>query len=225
MNIIELNGINKTYPIGKEKFQALKNVSLAVEHGELLSIMGASGSGKTTLLNIIGLVDRFDSGKYLFAGEDVSKIRDRKSSRIRNEKIGFVFQDFCLLQNESVLFNVMLPLYFNQTPFRKMKRKAVETLQHVGLPENQYKKPVKLLSGGQKQRVAIARAIVNDPQVLLADEPSGALDSESSKQIMELFKKLNQEAKTIIVVTHDKTVSSYCKRNVNIKDGQVYKDL
>ena len=164
MNIIELNGINKTYPIGKEKFQALKNVSLSVEHGELLSIMGASGSGKTTLLNIIGLVDRFDSGKYLFAGEDVSKIRDRKSSRIRNEKIGFVFQDFCLLQNESVLFNVMLPLYF-------------------------------------------------------------ALDSESSKQIMELFKKLNQEAKTIIVVTHDKTVSSYCKRNVNIKDGQVYKDL
>ena len=151
--------------------------------------------------------------------------RNLQSSRIRNEKTGFVFQDFCLLQNESVLFNVMLPLYFNQTPFRKMKRKAVETLQHVGLPENQYKKPVKLLSGGQKQRVAIARAIVNDPQVLLADEPSGALDSESSKQIMELFKKLNQEAKTIIVVTHDKTVSSYCKRNVNIKDGQVYKDL
>lgn len=225
MSIIELNGINKTYPVGKEKFQALKKVSLTIQRGDMLSIMGASGSGKTTLLNIIGLVDNFDSGKYLFAGEDVSKIRDRKSAKIRNEKIGFVFQDFCLLQNETALFNVMLPLYFNQTPFRKMKQKAAEALQHVGLPENQYKKPVKLLSGGQKQRVAIARAIINDPQVLLADEPSGALDSESSKQIMELFQKLNQESKTIIVVTHDKTVSSYCKKTVNIKDGQVCKDL
>lgn len=224
MNIIELQGVNKTYPIGKEKFQALKDVSLSIETGEMLSIMGASGSGKTTLLNIIGLVDGFDSGTYRFGGEDVSKIRDRKSAKIRNGKIGFVFQDFCLLPNEPALFNVMLPLYFNKTPYRKMKQKAIEALRHVGLPENQYKKQVKLLSGGQKQRVAIARAIINDPQVILADEPSGALDSESSKQIMELFQKLHEESKTIIIVTHDQTISGYCTRIVKIADGKIHTD-
>ncbi|MFR1518604.1 MAG: ABC transporter ATP-binding protein [Clostridia bacterium] len=223
--MIELQGIDKTYPIGKDKFQALKDVSLTIEKGAMLSIMGASGSGKTTLLNILGLVDRFDSGTYLFEGEDVSRLGDRKSAKIRNQEIGFVFQDFCLLQNESALFNVMLPLYFSSVPYRKMKRKAIEALQHVGLPENQYKKQVKLLSGGQKQRVAIARAIINEPQVILADEPSGALDSESSAQIMELFTRLNQEGRTIIVVTHDKTVSGYCKQEIHIKDGRIYEDL
>ncbi len=221
MNIIELHEINKTYPIGKDRFHALKNVSLTVERGEMLSVMGASGSGKTTLLNIIGLLDGFDSGEYILSGENVTKLRDHESANIRNGRIGFVFQDFCLLQNESALFNVMLPMYFNKTSFWKMKRKAAETLKHVGLQETQYKKPVKLLSGGQKQRVAIARAIVNEPDIILADEPSGALDSESSRQIMEVFKELNRESKTVIVVTHDETVSGYYNRVIRIGDGRI----
>ena len=218
-SIIELQKINKTYPIGKDKFQALKDVSLTIEKGAMLSIMGPSGSGKTTLLNILGLADHFDSGTYLLEGEDISKLKDTQSAKIRNQKIGFVFQDFCLLQNESALFNVMLPLYFSKVPYRKMRQKAIEALHHVGLPHNQFKKQIKLLSGGQKQRVAIARAIINEPQLILADEPSGALDSESSAQIMELFSKLNQENKTIIIVTHDNTVSSYCKQKIHIRDG------
>ena len=213
MSIIKLEKINKTYPLGREKYHALKNISFEISAGEMAAIIGPSGSGKTTLLNVIGLIDGFDDGKFFFNGKDVTKINDIQASKIRNEEIGFVFQDFSLIENESVLFNVMLPMYFSKIPAKSMKQKALRALEEVGLPQNQ--------SGGQKQRIAIARAIVNDPQIILADEPSGALDSESTTQIMKLFKELNDQSKTILIVTHDKTVSSYCSREICMKDGAI----
>ena len=221
MSIIKLEKINKTYPLGREKYHALKNISFEISAGEMAAIIGPSGSGKTTLLNVIGLIDGFDDGKFFFNGKDVTKINDIQASKIRNEEIGFVFQDFSLIENESVLFNVMLPMYFSKIPAKSMKQKALRALEEVGLPQNQFKKRAKYLSGGQKQRIAIARAIVNDPQIILADEPSGALDSESTTQIMKLFKELNDQSKTILIVTHDKTVSSYCSREICTKDGAI----
>ena len=221
MSIIKLEKINKTYPLGREKYHALKNISFEISAWEMAAIIGPSGSGKTTLLNVIGLIDGFDDGKFFFNGKDVTKINDIQASKIRNEEIGFVFQDFSLIENESVLFNVMLPMYFSKIPAKSMKQKALRALEEVGLPQNQFKKRAKYLSGGQKQRIAIARAIVNDPQIILADEPSGALDSESTTQIMKLFKELNDQSKTILIVTHDKTVSSYCSREICMKDGAI----
>ena len=201
MSIIKLEKINKTYPLGREKYHALKNISFEISAGEMAAIIGPSGSGKTTLLNVIGLIDGFDDGKFFFNGKDVTKINDIQASKIRNEEIGFVFQDFSLIENESVLFNVMLPMYFSKIPAKSMKQKALRALEEVGLPQNQFKKRAKYLSGGQKQRIAIARAIVNDPQIILADEPSGALDSESTTQIMKLFKELNDQSKTILILS------------------------
>lgn len=218
--IIELSNIRKSYWTGKTEFPALRDLSLTVEKGEMVSVMGASGSGKTTLLNILGLIDRFDSGRYLFLGKDVSRLRDSEAAALRNQEIGFVFQDFCLIPDENALYNVKVPLYFDKTPRKQMKEKALSALRRTGLPEEQFHKPVKYLSGGQKQRVAIARAIVQAPSLLLADEPSGALDSESMAGIMALFRELNETGITVVVVTHDKTVSGFCGREIRIRDGK-----
>ena len=178
---------------------------MQIEKGDFLSVEGKSGAGKSTLLNIIGCIDSFDSGEYLLEGEKIGRLSEAKLASVRNSKIGYVFQDFCLVNHQSVLFNTMLPLFFNKTSYAAMKK------------ANQ-------LSGGQRQRVAIARAIINHPSVILADEPTGALDSATSKQIMELLAELNGEGTTMIIVTHDKAVSDYCSKHIEIKDGCIVKE-
>lgn len=219
--LVKLVNINKTYKDKGALIQpVLKNITLDVATGDMTAIMGTSGSGKTTLLNILGLIDSYDSGSYFFDGEDVSKIKEAKLTSLRNAKIGFIFQDFCLLNNETAVFNVMLPMLFNNTAFSKIKPKAIEALKRVALPEEQYHKKVKFLSGGQKQRVAIARAILNSPKILLADEPTGSIDAEGTKQILTLFQELNRTGQTILLVTHDKNVAETCKKIIYIEDGR-----
>ncbi len=218
--MIELKGLNKFYPFGGGKFHALKNVDFTVEDGESVAVQGKSGAGKSTLLHILGCLDSYDSGLYRLDGMEIKKLSDAKASRLRNEKIGFVLQDFSLVNHKSVLFNVTLPLYFNRVPMGEMKQRAKEVLEAVGIPE-QINKKVSQLSGGQRQRVAIARAMINRPSLLLADEPTGALDSETSKQIMQLLASMNQRGITVIVVTHDDAVAAYCSRRVLMQDGML----
>lgn len=218
--MIEVRNLNKYYNLGKTKFQALNNINLTIEEGEFVAIQGKSGAGKSTLLHILGCLDDFDTGEYFLNGKPIKDLSGTSTAKIRNEAIGFILQDFSLITYRSVLFNVMLPLYFNNTPSRKMKAMALKALQLVGV-EDQARKRVNQLSGGQRQRVAIARAIVNNPSMILADEPSGALDSETAKQIMELLKSMNEEGITVIVVTHDQEVADYCSRVINIRDGKI----
>ena len=218
--MIELKNISKAFPVGKEKFYALKNVDLHIEKGEFVAVCGASGSGKTTLLNIIGCMDNSSSGTYLLDEMDVSTLPDSKCSEIRNSKIGFVLQDFGLVNDRTALFNVMLPLLLGKTPYSKIHRKALRALKSVGLGELANKK-VNLLSGGERQRVAIARAIVNEPEILLADEPTGQLDSQTGKQIMEKLCELNKKGVTILMVTHDHQIAAYADRVVTVADGMV----
>ena len=215
--MIELSGINKYYKYNKRKnYHALKDINLKIEDGEFVAIIGRSGAGKTTLLNIIGLLDNYDSGKYLIDGQNTQGMNDTKLSKLRNEKIGFVLQDYALIENKSVIINVMLPLFFNpKYSFSKMQQVAMKVIEKLGIQDQSHKK-VNQLSGGQKQRVAIARAIVNDPSFILADEPTGALDTKTSAEIMELFKSLNDEGKTVIIITHDPTVAEACKRKIEI---------
>lgn len=222
--MIELNNLNKYYPLGKEKFHALKDINLTVEKGEMMSIEGQSGAGKSTLLHVIGLLDDFENGSYRLNGKDMQHLNDSKASKIRNAEIGFVMQEFSLINQKTVLFNVMLPLLFSKTPYSKIKGMAEQALERVGISDQKTKK-VNQLSGGQKQRVAIARAIVTNPSVILADEPTGALDSVTSKQIMELLREINQENKiTIIIVTHNKIVSEYCSRTIHMLDGKIIQE-
>lgn len=218
--MIQLENVCKTYAKGKPNaVQALKNVSLHINAGELVAVIGKSGSGKTTLLNIIGCIDSFEQGKYLLNGRDISKKREVALSKIRNREIGIVVQDFALIQSDTALENVMLPFYFDRSvSLQSAKPKALATLQSVGL-EDLATKTVNQLSGGQKQRVAIARAIVNEPSVILADEPTGALDSKTAAEIMGVFKELHQQGKTVIIVTHDMGVAQQCDRIVEIADG------
>lgn len=220
--MIQLEQICKTYAKGKPNaVQALKNVSLHIGEGELVAIIGKSGSGKTTLLNIIGCIDSFDQGKYLLNGQDISKKRDVALSKIRNREIGIVVQDFALIQSDTALDNVMLPFYFDSSvSLKSAKPKALAALQSVGL-EELANKSVNQLSGGQKQRVAIARAIVHAPSVLLADEPTGALDSKTAAEIMDVFKQLSEQGKTIIIVTHDLSIANQCDRIIEISDGVI----
>lgn len=220
MDVIRVNNLNKTYPVGNGYFQALKDVSLRIEEGDFVAIMGRSGAGKSTLLHILGLLDNYDSGEYYLLGKEMLGLSDAKTAKLRNENIGFVLQDFSLINYRSVLFNVMLPLYFGKVPYRKMKDRAMEALKAVGI-EDQAKKSANQLSGGQRQRVAIARAMVTKPSVILADEPTGALDSETSAQIMQLLKKLNEQGVTIVVVTHDELVAGACSRLLTITDGRL----
>ena len=220
--MIELSGINKYYKYNKKKnYHALRDVNLKIYDRDFVAIIGRSGAGKTTLLNIIGLLDNYDSGKYLIDGQNTQGMNDTKLSKLRNEKIGFVLQDYALIENKSVMSNVMLPLFFNKKySFSEMQNVSKKVLEKLGIQDQSHKK-VNQLSGGQKQRVAIARAIVNDPSFILADEPTGALDTQTSAEIMELFKSLNDEGKTVIIITHDPTVADACKRKIEISDGKL----
>lgn len=222
--MIEIKNLCKYYKASKGKnskrFTALDNVELKIEDGEMVAIQGKSGAGKTTLLNIIGLLDNYDGGEYYINGQNAAALNDKTAAQLRNQEIGFVLQDFSLIESKSVLMNVMLPLFFSTCKYENMREKAEQALDLVGLSDQKNKK-ANQLSGGQKQRVAIARAIVNDPSFILADEPTGALDTKTSAEIMELFKSLNDEGKTVIIITHDPTVAEACKRKIEISDGQI----
>lgn len=219
--LINLSNVYKDYQQDKLVVPVLKDVSLHVEEGEYVAIMGPSGSGKTTLMNIIGCLDLPTSGTYELDGEDILKCKDKELADVRLKTIGFVFQNFHLLQKESALENVALPLIYAGMKKAERIKKAETALERVGLSDRMSFKPTQL-SGGQKQRVAIARAMVNNPKILLADEPTGALDSKSGRQIMELFEKLNSEGVTVIMITHDENIASHAKRVVHIIDGMVY---
>ena len=216
--ILELKDICKDYIQGKMVVPVLKNVCFAMEEGEYVAIMGPSGSGKTTLMNIIGCLDQATSGTYILDSEDVGKCTDNHMSDIRLQKIGFVFQSFQLLPRQSALENVALPLTYAGIPKKERRERAAEALGRVGLADRMEFKPTQL-SGGQKQRVAIARAIVNRPKILLADEPTGALDSRSGERVMELFQSLNDEGVSILMITHDAEIASFAGRKVEIRDG------
>lgn len=216
--ILELKNINKTYINGEMLVPVLHDVNFSIEEKEFVSIMGPSGSGKSTLMNIIGCLDRPTSGLYLFEGQDISKKSDDELSEIRNSGIGFVFQQFNLLPKLSALDNVALPLVYANVSVEERTRRAKEALEKVGLSDRIYFLPTQL-SGGQKQRVAIARAIVNNPKVLLADEPTGALDSKSGEQLMDLLIDLNKQGMTIIMITHEHKVAEYATRLLQINDG------
>lgn len=224
--MLQLKQIHKYYPVGQEKFHALKDVSLTIEDGEFVSIEGESGAGKSTLLHILGLLDTFDRGSYLLDGKEVKQFSDATASAYRNQKIGFVMQDYSLIPGKTVLFNTMLPLLFGHRKegFRQVRQKALTALQRVGIAD-QAKKKVSQLSGGQKQRVAVARALVGNPSVILADEPTGSLDTHTSAQIMDLLQSINgEEGITVIVVTHSQRVSDYCRRKIVLSDGRIQSD-
>ena len=218
--IIEMKDICKDYLQGKMSVPVLKNICFQMEEGEYVAIMGPSGSGKTTLMNIVGCLDQATSGSYLLDGEDVSQCSDNRMSDIRLSKIGFVFQNFQLLPRQSALENVSLPLSYAGVSRRERSQRARDALERVGLAERVDFKPTQL-SGGQKQRVAIARALVNHPKILLADEPTGALDSRSGLQVMELFQELNREGVSILMITHDAHIASWASRKVEIWDGML----
>jgi putative ABC transport system ATP-binding protein len=218
--LIKLSHINKSYGDGKFSVPVLHDVSLSIEEGEYLSIMGPSGSGKSTLMNMIGCLDRPDSGEYTLAGENVFSLDDNGLSRLRNRTIGFVFQNFNLLPRETALENVALPLLYAGVARAERLERAREVLEGVGLSDRVEFYPTQL-SGGQKQRVAIARAMVNRPRVLLADEPTGALDSASGRQVMEIFQRLNDVGVTIVMITHAQEIADRARRTIHIFDGEV----
>ncbi len=224
--IVKLNNIYKVYgQSGSEtSVPALNDVSLTVNEGEYVAIMGPSGSGKSTLMNVIGCLDKPTSGEYFFEDMDVLKLKDRQMSDLRLNSIGFVFQSFYLMNEENAIENVALPLSYAGVKKKERERRAIEALSRVGLADRVKFRPDQL-SGGQKQRVAIARAIVNNPKVLLADEPTGALDQKSGAAIMDLFQKLNDEGTTIIMITHDSNIASHAKKTYRIVDGKLYSGL
>ncbi|MEI1422929.1 ABC transporter ATP-binding protein [Bacillus cabrialesii] len=221
--MLTLNNISKSYKLGKDEVPILKHINLTVRAGEFLAIMGPSGSGKSTLMNIIGCLDRPTSGTYTLDHIDILKGKDGALAEIRNESIGFVFQTFHLLPRLTALQNVELPMIYNKVKKKERRQRAYEALEKVGLKDRVSYKPPKL-SGGQKQRVAIARALVNQPRFILADEPTGALDTKSSEQILSLFSELHQEGKTIIMITHDPDVARKADRTVFIRDGELLLD-
>jgi putative ABC transport system ATP-binding protein len=222
-NVIDVRNITKTYKSGSLEVEALRGVTFTIEHGEYVAIMGPSGSGKSTLMNVLGCLDRASSGTYLLDGVDVSQLDDNSLARIRLKKLGFVFQGFNLLARTDAIKNVALPLFYAGVPPRDRTAAALARLAEVGLADRGKHKPNEL-SGGQQQRVAIARALVNDPAVLLADEPTGNLDSKTSVEILALFDRLNAAGRTIIMVTHDENVASHAKRVLRMLDGLVVSD-
>jgi putative ABC transport system ATP-binding protein len=221
--MIELSNITKTYRMGEMDITVLSGISLKVQSGELIAIMGPSGSGKSTLMNIIGCLDRPTSGAYFFENREISTLSDDELAAVRNGKIGFVFQTFNLLPRFSALKNVEVPLIYSGVPARLRSERAMPLLQKVGLADRMTHKPTEL-SGGQQQRVAIARALVNNPPLLLADEPTGNLDSRSGSEILDILTGLNRQGVTIMIVTHDKDVAARCRRVINLKDGQIIND-
>ena len=218
--MINLKGVSKIYRINDISFHALDHIDLEINDGEMIAIQGRSGAGKSTLLHILGCLDTFDTGTYTLNGINIGSQTASKLAHIRNSTIGFVLQDFSLINHKTALYNVKAPMFFNKTPFFDMKKKAMEALYDMGIPE-QADKDVLKMSGGQRQRVAIARAIVNDTPVILADEPTGNLDSTTADEIMQIFVNLHKQGKTIIIVTHDDHVASFCDRIVRISDGKI----
>ena len=216
--ILELKGIYKDYQQGKMNVPVLKEVNFSMEEGEYVAIMGPSGSGKTTLMNIIGCLDQATKGDFILDGQDIRSCSENTMSDIRLTKIGFVFQSFHLLPRQTALANVEMPLNYAKVPKKERRARAIKALDRVGLSDRVDFRPNQL-SGGQMQRVAIARAIVNNPKLLLADEPTGALDSKSGAQVMELFQKLNDEGVTVLMITHDPDIAAHAKRVVTIRDG------
>lgn len=224
MALIEVKNLIKTYITGDEVFYALNDVSLSVEEGEFVAIMGTSGSGKSTFMNMIGTLDKPTSGSYYLDGVDVLKLSSEELSDIRNLKIGFVFQGFNLISRTSALENVELPMIYKGVPEEERHKRAREALKIVGLEKKEQNMPNQM-SGGQQQRVAIARALVNDAPLILADEPTGNLDTKTSIDVMEFFVKLNRDTgKTIVLVTHEPDIAEYCKRVVRFKDGKIIED-
>jgi len=217
--LIELNNIQKYYSIGKDKLHVLKSLSLSIEHGDFVMIMGKSGSGKTTLLNILGFLDKFDEGEYIFDGKNVTNLTEIERSHFRNKNIGFIFQQFHLINNLNICQNIELPLlYDNRLDKKERLEKIKKNLEMVGLLDKINQFPYEL-SGGQQQRVSIARALINDPQLIFADEPTGALDTNTSSEIMSILENLNNQGKTIIMVTHDPDLVKYATKVIYLRDG------
>lgn len=222
-SVIEIKELKKIYEVGGQEIQALRGVDLSISEGEFVAIMGPSGSGKSTMMNVIGCLDHPDTGKYYLDGYSILDARENELSEIRNQKLGFVFQKFYLLPRTTALANVELPMMYAGIPAKERRERAVEALRSVGLAERMYNKPNEL-SGGQQQRVSIARALVNNPVILLADEPTGALDTKTSIEIMELFQGLNEQGKTIVLVTHELEIAEYAKRLISFRDGNIERD-
>ena len=218
--IITVDNINKTYKNGSLELQVLKNISFKVDKGEFLAIMGSSGSGKSTMMNILGCLDNQYEGRYILDGIDISKSTENELSEIRNKKIGFIFQSFNLLPRLTALENVELPLVYSSIPKEERHKRANELLEMVGLKDRTHHRPNEL-SGGQRQRVAIARALVNNPSIILADEPTGNLDSKSEAEIIEILQKLNKMGKTIVIVTHEPSIGEIAERKIVFKDGEI----
>ncbi|CAM4391188.1 MAG: ABC transporter ATP-binding protein [Paenibacillus macerans] len=221
--VMEIKNLKKIYHVGDQEIHALRDVSLSITEGEFVAVMGPSGSGKSSMMNVMGCLDSPTSGEFYLDGYSILDARENELAYIRNEKIGFVFQKFHLLPRSTALANVELPMLYAGVPARERRERAMEALANVGLAERMYNKPNEL-SGGQQQRVSIARALVTNPVILLADEPTGALDSRTSQEIMEIFQDLNDNGKTIVLVTHDIEVSEYAKRLIHFRDGQIEQD-
>ncbi|MGQ9852647.1 MAG: ABC transporter ATP-binding protein [Candidatus Oleimicrobiaceae bacterium] len=221
--LIELENVVKIYEVGAERVHALRGVSLRVQENEYLAIMGPSGSGKSTMMNILGCLDTPSSGRYFFKGQNVGEMNDDQLAEIRNREIGFVFQTFNLLPRANALHNVELPLIYNGTPAAKRRQLAEEALAKVGLADRMHHRPNEL-SGGQRQRVAIARALVNRPSIILADEPTGNLDTRTGQEIMDIFEKLHEAGNTIILVTHEEYIAEHTNRIIRLRDGMIERD-
>ncbi|MEG6569294.1 ABC transporter ATP-binding protein [Thermoanaerobacterium thermosaccharolyticum] len=220
-NVITMKNLSKIYKMGENIVKALDNINLTVDEGEFVSIVGPSGSGKSTLMNIIGCLDVMTEGEYYLNGNDTRKLNENKLAELRSSEIGFIFQSFNLLQKLSALENVELPMIYKGIPAKERYNRAVELLTMVGLEKRIHHRPTEL-SGGQQQRVAIARALANNPHLILADEPTGNLDSQSGKEVMKIIKELNERGNTIILITHDINVANQAKRTVRIMDGKIY---
>jgi putative ABC transport system ATP-binding protein len=218
--MIKLKGIKKSYPVGGGFLEVLKGIDLTIEEGEMVSIMGSSGSGKSTLLNILGILDDFDSGEYYLDGKLIDHISEKNAAHLRNSFIGFVFQSFNLIPFKNAMENVALPLYYKGVNRKKRNALALDYLEKVGLRDWAEHMPSEM-SGGQKQRIAIARALITEPKVILADEPTGALDSITSYEVMDLLKQVNKEGMTVIIVTHEKDISEMTQRLINLHDGKI----